>query len=174
MVQFDEVFHGLLLQDLLNHVIEDLESFMRKLFEVNAARKELEKIMKKTPKRKQNEAGIRKLTQKAQLPSDAEFVMTYQKIKYAINLVAKLGHHLLDPPADIMLEKVFVYLKEFMKKNQYIVYICAELIPQNLNKFTIVHYTCYQSINTQIHHLFCSKIKHSIMTDTMSTTCMDV
>jgi hypothetical protein len=160
--------------DLLNHVIEDLESFMRKLFEVNAARKELEKIMKKTPKRKQNEAGIRKLTQKAQLPSDAEFVMTYQKIKYAINLVAKLGHHLLDPPADIMLEKVFVYLKEFMKKNQYIVYICAELIPQNLNKFTIVHYTCYQSINTQIHHLFCSKIKHSIMTDTMSTTCMDV
>jgi hypothetical protein len=163
--------------DLLNHVIEDLEIFMKKLIEVDNYKAQLE-LLRKTTKRhrvRMRTLSERRLwTERTRTPSDEEFITVYQKIKYAINLVAKLGHHLLDPPADIMLEKVFVYLKEFMKKNQYIVYICAELIPQNLNKFTIVHYTCYQSINTQIHHLFCSKIKHSIMTDTMSTTCMDV
>jgi hypothetical protein len=163
--------------DLLNHVIEDLEIFMKKLIEVdnNKAQYEMFRKTKRLRGRKGMSISERIFwMQRIQSPSDEEFITVYQKIKYAINLVAKLGHHLLDPPADIMLEKVFVYLKEFMKKNQYIVYICAELIPQNLNKFTIVHYTCYQSINTQIHHLFCSKIKHSIMTDTMSTTCMDV
>lgn len=55
---------------------------------------------------------------KAQSPSDADFIEVYQKAKYGINLIAKLGHHLSNPTAEMLLEGFFVYLREFIKKNK--------------------------------------------------------
>ena len=56
--------------------------------------------------------------QRAQSPQEAEFIMIYQKCKFAINLAAKLGHHLQEPRSDKLLQGFFVYLKEFTKKNK--------------------------------------------------------
>ena len=55
---------------------------------------------------------------KTRSPSEAEFIQVYQKLKYGINLLAKLGHHLSNPSADEMLEGFFVYMREFIKKNK--------------------------------------------------------
>ena len=63
------------------------------------------------------------LMKKTQSPSEAEFIQVYQKLKYGINLLAKLGHHLSNPSADEMLEGFFVYMREFIKKNRsYVAY----------------------------------------------------
>lgn len=39
-------------KDVLNHVIDDLEHFMRTLFEMTSARKEMEKKSTKSPRKK--------------------------------------------------------------------------------------------------------------------------
>ena len=44
--------------------------------------------------------------------------MTFQKVKYALNLIAKLGHHLQNPTADKLAEGFFLYMREFTKKNK--------------------------------------------------------
>lgn len=58
------------------------------------------------------------LTQKAQEPHEAEFVIIYQKCKYGINLIAKLGHHLQNPSSDKLLEGIFIYIREFTRRNK--------------------------------------------------------
>ncbi|XP_041378975.1 sarcoplasmic reticulum histidine-rich calcium-binding protein-like [Gigantopelta aegis] len=45
----------LVVEDILNHVIDDLEGFMRVLYEMAAARKELDKRTKKSARKKQND-----------------------------------------------------------------------------------------------------------------------
>lgn len=108
---------------------------MRVLYETTAAKKELDKKLKKSPRKKKNDrkltteffilkclvAAMIALMKRAEPPQEAEFIITYQKCKYAINLVAKLGHHLQDPTSDKLLQGFFVYLKEFTKRNKRLV-----------------------------------------------------
>ena len=58
------------------------------------------------------------LMRKAQAPPEAEYVLVYQKCKYGINLIAKLGHHLSNPPANKLIEGFFHFLREFMKREK--------------------------------------------------------
>ena len=37
---------------------------------------------------------IEALMKRSQLRDDADFIVAFQKAKYGINLIAKLGHHL--------------------------------------------------------------------------------
>lgn len=69
---------------------------------------------------------------KAQSPSDADFIEVYQKAKYGINLIAKLGHHLSNPTAEMLLEGFFVYLREFIKKNKvYVISMQPSLLMES-------------------------------------------
>ena len=44
-----------ILQDFLNHLISDLEDFMKRLYEISAAKKELERIRKSGKRRNECE-----------------------------------------------------------------------------------------------------------------------
>lgn len=107
---------------------------MRKLYEVSSARKALEKKSNKSPRKRKSAEGkfnpfstaliasaidaITALRRKAQLPPEAEFVMTYQKCKFGFNLIAKLGHHLQKPTGEKLMEGFFQYLREFTRRNK--------------------------------------------------------
>ena len=55
-------------------------------------------------------AALEALRKRAEPPTEMEFTITYQKIKYGINLVSKLGHHLSSPSPAQLLKGFFVYL----------------------------------------------------------------
>lgn len=63
-------------------------------------------------------AVIESLAKKAQLPSDSDFVVAYQKVKFGINVLAKLGHHLQSPSVPNLLEAFFKFITEFVKRNK--------------------------------------------------------
>lgn len=77
--------------DILNHVLDDLESFMSTLKDKASAWAELEKKGKKS-RRKKNDTALEALKKRAEPPTEQEFIVTYQKCRYGINLVSKLGH----------------------------------------------------------------------------------
>lgn len=58
------------------------------------------------------------MRKRAEPPTEKEFTVTYQKIKYGINLVSKLGHHLSSPSPSQLLKGFFVYVREMVNMNQ--------------------------------------------------------
>ena len=65
-----------------------------------------------------NSAVLEALKKKAEPPSEAEFTRAYQKCKYGINIVAKLGHHLSSPDAGELVRGIFMYLRQLVNINK--------------------------------------------------------
>ena len=63
-------------------------------------------------------AVIESLTKKAKMPPTEDFVVAFQKVKFGINLISKLGHHLQHPSAPQLLDAFFTFTKEFVKRNK--------------------------------------------------------
>ncbi|XP_065901844.1 epidermal growth factor receptor kinase substrate 8-like isoform X2 [Dysidea avara] len=102
--------------DMLNHLMDDLEDFIASVRERAAAWQELEKKKKKSKKRS-GEAALEILMMKAQPPPEADYIVAYQKCKYAINVVSKLGHHLSSPTSSELLQGLFGLLGELIRSN---------------------------------------------------------
>jgi len=62
-------------------------------------------------------AALELLMMKAQPPAEEDYMTVYQKCKYAINLVSKLGHHLSSPTASELLQGLFGMLGELIRSN---------------------------------------------------------
>lgn len=63
-------------------------------------------------------AVLEALRKKAEPPTETEFIRTYQKCKYGINLIAKLGHHLSSPSPGELVKGIFVYLRQLVHINK--------------------------------------------------------
>ena len=70
-------------------------------------------------------AALEMLMVKAQPPPEADYIIAYQKCKYAINIVSKLGHHLSSPTASDLLQGLFGLLGELIRSNNG--YVCVYL-----------------------------------------------
>ena len=66
-------------------------------------------------------AALEVLRKRAEPPTEQEFITTYQKCKYGINLVSKLGHHLSSPSPTKLLKGFFKYIQEMVNMNQGLV-----------------------------------------------------
>ena len=62
-------------------------------------------------------AALEALRKKAEPPSEEEFLKAYFKCKYALNLIAKLGHHLSSPSASQLQRGIFGYIVDLVKIN---------------------------------------------------------
>lgn len=58
------------------------------------------------------------LKKRAEPPTEEEFVITFQKCKYGINLIAKLGHHLSSPSPHKLLKGIFLYIRDMVNLNK--------------------------------------------------------
>ena len=45
----------------------------------------------------------------------------FQKLKFGINLISKLGHHLQNPSAQQLIDAIFTYITEFVKRTKGLV-----------------------------------------------------
>ncbi|XP_048467753.1 epidermal growth factor receptor kinase substrate 8-like protein 3b isoform X2 [Rhincodon typus] len=85
--------------DILNHVIDDIETFNNKLDQAVSSNSRKEKKKKKSKK------------QKEALPPEKEYVDCLQKIKYAFNMITNLDAHLQDPSANDLIHILFKILQ---------------------------------------------------------------
>ena len=63
-------------------------------------------------------AVLEALKKKAEPPSEADFHKTYQKCKYGVNIIAKLGHHLSSPSPGELVKGIFAYLRQLVNINK--------------------------------------------------------
>ena len=64
-------------------------------------------------------AAMDELRLRAEPPSEEEFKEIYSKCKFALNLIAKLGHHLSAPSASELQAGIFsVYISHFVSINK--------------------------------------------------------
>jgi hypothetical protein len=99
--------------DVLNHTLDDLDDFLKEVRRCAQAFKEYEAKRKRAKK----DAALEELKEQAQPPEEMAFIATYQKCKFAINLTAKLGHHLSNPPAYKMIKSILGVLDELIGCN---------------------------------------------------------
>lgn len=91
---------------ILNCALDDIEWFVARLQKAAEAFKQLNQRKKGKRKGKKGPAeGV--LTLRARPPSEAEFVDCFQKIKLAINLLAKLQKHIQNPSAAELVHFLF-------------------------------------------------------------------
>ncbi|XP_031304186.1 epidermal growth factor receptor kinase substrate 8-like protein 2 isoform X2 [Camelus dromedarius] len=91
---------------ILNCGLDDIEWFVARLQKAAEAFKQLNQRKKGKKKGKKGPAeGV--LTLRARPPSEAEFVDCFQKIKLAINLLAKLQKHIQNPSAAELVHFLF-------------------------------------------------------------------
>ncbi|KAF5911408.1 hypothetical protein HPG69_017891 [Diceros bicornis minor] len=91
---------------ILNCALDDIEWFVARLHKASEAFKQLNQRKKGKKKGKKGPAeGV--LTLRARPPSEAEFVDCFQKIKLAINLLAKLQKHIQNPSAAELVHFLF-------------------------------------------------------------------
>ncbi|XP_006893260.1 PREDICTED: epidermal growth factor receptor kinase substrate 8-like protein 2 [Elephantulus edwardii] len=91
---------------ILNCALDDIEWFVARLQKAAEAFKQLNQRKKGKKKGKKGPAeGV--LTLRARPPSEAEFIDCFQKIKLAINLLAKLQKHIQNPSAAELLHFLF-------------------------------------------------------------------
>ena len=64
-------------------------------------------------------AALEALRAKAEPPTEDEFKEAYKKCKFALNLIAKLGHHLSAPSASELQAGIFLnYISELVSINK--------------------------------------------------------
>ncbi|XP_024093985.3 epidermal growth factor receptor kinase substrate 8-like protein 1 isoform X1 [Pongo abelii] len=88
--------------DILNHVFDDVESFVSRLQKSAEAARVLEH-RERGRRTRRRAAGEGLLTLRAKPPSEAEYTDVLQKIKYAFSLLARLRGNIADPSSPELL-----------------------------------------------------------------------
>ncbi|KAM6223559.1 epidermal growth factor receptor kinase substrate 8-like protein 1 [Rhynchocyon petersi] len=92
--------------DILNHIFDDVESFVSRLQKSAEATRVLEH-RERGRRTRRRAAGEGLLTLRAKPPSEAEYTDVLQKIKYAISLLAHLRGNIADPSSPELLHFLF-------------------------------------------------------------------
>ncbi|XP_024610942.1 epidermal growth factor receptor kinase substrate 8-like protein 1 [Neophocaena asiaeorientalis asiaeorientalis] len=92
--------------DILNHVFDDVETFVSRLQKSAEATRVLEH-RERSRRTRHREAGEGLLTLRAKPPSEAEFIDVLQKIKYAFSLLARLRSNIANPSSPELLHFLF-------------------------------------------------------------------
>ncbi|XP_034802546.2 epidermal growth factor receptor kinase substrate 8-like protein 1 isoform X2 [Pan paniscus] len=92
--------------DILNHVFDDVESFVSRLQKSAEAARVLEH-RERGRRTRRRAAGEGLLTLRAKPPSEAEYTDVLQKIKYAFSLLARLRGNIADPSSPELLHFLF-------------------------------------------------------------------
>ncbi|XP_058136812.1 epidermal growth factor receptor kinase substrate 8-like protein 1 [Dasypus novemcinctus] len=92
--------------DILNHVFDDVESFIQRLQKSAEAARVLEH-RERGRRNRRREAGEGLLTLRAKPPSEAEYTDVLQKVKYAFSLLARLRGNIADPSSPELLHFLF-------------------------------------------------------------------
>ncbi|KAK1329709.1 hypothetical protein QTO34_009892 [Cnephaeus nilssonii] len=92
--------------DILNHVFDDVESFVSKLQKSAEAARVLEH-RERGRRTRRREAGEGLLALRAKPPSEAEYTDVLQKIKYAFSLLARLRGNIANPSSPELLHFLF-------------------------------------------------------------------
>ncbi|XP_066230583.1 epidermal growth factor receptor kinase substrate 8-like protein 1 [Saccopteryx leptura] len=91
--------------DILNHVFDDVESFVSKLQKSAEAARVLEHRERRRPRRQKAEEDL--LTLRAKPPTEAEYTDVLQKIKYAFSLLGRLRGNIANPSSQELLHFLF-------------------------------------------------------------------
>ncbi|XP_058034059.1 epidermal growth factor receptor kinase substrate 8-like protein 3 [Ahaetulla prasina] len=92
--------------EILNHVLDDIESFARKL-QKNGTLSDKKKKKKKKGKESDNNQA---------LPSESEFGDCFQKIKYSFNLLGNLDQTIQQPSAPELISLIFSTLRTILSR----------------------------------------------------------
>ncbi|XP_036689648.1 epidermal growth factor receptor kinase substrate 8-like protein 1 isoform X5 [Balaenoptera musculus] len=92
--------------DILNHVFDDVETFVSRLQKSAEATRVLEH-RERSRRTRHREAGEGLLTLRAKPPSEAEFIDVLQKIKYAFSLLGRLRGNIANPSSPELLHFLF-------------------------------------------------------------------
>nr|XP_031537461.1 epidermal growth factor receptor kinase substrate 8-like protein 1 isoform X3 [Vicugna pacos] len=92
--------------DILNHVFDDVESFVSRLQKSAEAARVLEH-RERSRRTRRREAGEGLLTLRAKPPSEADYTDVLQKIKYAFSLLARLRGNIANPSSQELLHFLF-------------------------------------------------------------------
>nr|XP_012630994.1 epidermal growth factor receptor kinase substrate 8-like protein 1 [Microcebus murinus] len=92
--------------DILNHVFDDVESFVSRLQKSAEAARVLEH-RERGRRTRRREAGEGLLTLRAKPPTEAEYTDALQKIKYAFSLLARLRGNIANPSSPELLHFLF-------------------------------------------------------------------
>ncbi|XP_047567081.1 epidermal growth factor receptor kinase substrate 8-like protein 1 isoform X2 [Lutra lutra] len=92
--------------DILNHVFDDVESFVSRLQKSAEAARVLEH-RERSRRTRRRAAGEGLLTLRAKPPSEAEYTDVLQKIKYAFSLLARLRGNIASPSSSELLHFLF-------------------------------------------------------------------
>uniref|UniRef100_A0A2I3T878 EPS8 signaling adaptor L1 n=1 Tax=Pan troglodytes TaxID=9598 RepID=A0A2I3T878_PANTR len=92
--------------DILNHVFDDVESFVSRLQKSAEAARVLEH-RERGRRTRRRAAGEGLLTLRSKPPSEAEYTDVLQKIKYAFSLLARLRGNIADPSSPELLHFLF-------------------------------------------------------------------
>uniref|UniRef100_A0A8C5PFL3 EPS8 signaling adaptor L2 n=1 Tax=Leptobrachium leishanense TaxID=445787 RepID=A0A8C5PFL3_9ANUR len=96
---------------VLNCTLDDIELFVAKLQKAAEAFKQLNQRKKGNKKNKKKAPAEGVLTLRSRPPTELEFIDCYQKIKLAINLLAKLKNHIQNPSSAELVHFLFGPLK---------------------------------------------------------------
>uniref|UniRef100_A0A8C6NN69 Epidermal growth factor receptor kinase substrate 8-like protein 2 n=1 Tax=Nothobranchius furzeri TaxID=105023 RepID=A0A8C6NN69_NOTFU len=108
------LFFLLIAQQVLNCALDDIEIFVARLQKAAEAFSQLNQRNKSKKNKKKGPAeGM--LTLRAKPPTEAEFIDSLQKLKLALNLLAKLKRHLQNPSASELVHFLFGPLELVMQ-----------------------------------------------------------